>query len=212
MDLCPGLVIGVRFQLLETDPNVLGPKHIHYDARTTSQPEFNMTDATTLDLQPTLTWSDDLVLNMDKMDQTHREFVDMLAATETAPDDKLIDSFIALIAHTEEHFSGENQWMEDVDFGPGGCHADEHEMILKVMREALRRGQVDGNLPLVRQLTGEIGVWFDGHAKSMDAVLAMYLKEVQYDPITRIVHKPQERPEGAAPPECGVPLDETQAS
>jgi hypothetical protein len=46
----------------------------------------------------------------------------------------------------------------------------------------------------------------------MDAVLAMYLKEVQYDPITRIVHKPQERPEGAAPPECGVPLDETQAS
>ena len=87
-----------------------------------------------------------------------------------------------------------------------------HSLALKVMREALRRGQVDGNLPLVRQLTGEIGVWFDGHAKSMDAVLAMYLKEVQYDPITRIVHKPQERPEGAAPPECGVPLDETQAS
>ena len=193
---------------LESDPN----EDIHYDARTTSQPEFNMTDATTLDLQPTLTWSDDLVLNMDKMDQTHREFVDLLASTETAPDDKLIDSFIELIAHTEEHFSGENQWMQDVDFGPGGCHADEHEMILKVMREALRRGQVDGNLPLVRQLTGEIGVWFDGHAKSMDAVLAMYLKEVQYDPITRIVHKPQERPEGAAPPECGVPLDETQAS
>jgi hemerythrin-like metal-binding protein len=171
-----------------------------------------MTDATTLDLQPTLTWSDDLVLNMDKMDQTHREFVDMLAATETAPDDKLIDSFIDLLAHTEEHFSGENQWMQDVDFGPGGCHTDEHEMILKVMREALRRGQTDGNLSLVRQLTGEIGVWFDGHAKSMDAVLAMYLKEVQYDPLTRIVHKPQERPEGAAPPECGVPLDETQAS
>jgi len=171
-----------------------------------------MTDATTMDLQPTLTWSDDLVLNMDKMDQTHREFVDLLAATETAPDDQLIGSFTALIAHTEEHFSGENQWMKDVDFGPGGCHADEHDMILKVMREALRRGQVDGNLPLVRQLTGEIGIWFDGHAKSMDAVLAMYLKEVQYDPITRIVHKPQVRPEGAAPPECGVPLDESQAS
>jgi hemerythrin-like metal-binding protein len=171
-----------------------------------------MTDATTLDLQPTLTWSDDLVMNMDQMDHTHREFVDMLAATETAPDDKLIDSFIALIAHTEAHFAGENQWMDDVDFGPGGCHADEHEMILKVMREALRRGQEDANLGLVRQLTGEIGIWFDGHAKSMDAVLAMYLKEVQYDPTTRIVHKPQERVEGAAPPECGVPLDEAPAA
>ena len=161
--------------------------------------------------QATLTWSDDLVTNMDKMDQTHREFVDLLAATELAPEDKLIDSFVHLIAHTEEHFSGENQWMQDVSFGPGGCHSDEHDMILKVMREALRRGQEDGNLKLVRQLTGELAVWFDGHAKSMDAVLAMFIKEVEYDPLTRIVHKPQVLPEGVAAGECGVPLDEASS-
>ena len=163
------------------------------------------TQTTTLDEQPTLTWSDDLVMNMDKMDQTHREFVDLLAATELAPEDKLIASFIELIAHTDEHFSGENQWMQDVSFGPGGCHTDEHDMILKVMREALRRGQVDNNLSMVRQLTRELAIWFDNHAKSMDAVLAMYLKEVQYDPLTRIVHKPQQLPEGVAAGECGVP-------
>lgn len=167
-----------------------------------------MTDTNTIDMQATLTWSDDLVMNMDQMDHIHREFVDLLAATETAPDEQLLDKFIELIAHTEEHFAGENQWMQDVDFGPGGCHSDEHDMILKVMREALRRGQVDGKLGLVRQLTGELAIWFDGHAKSMDAVLAMFLKEVQYDPITRVVHKPQVRPEGAPPPECGVPLNE----
>jgi len=166
------------------------------------------TTTTTIDEHPTLTWSDDLVMNMDKMDQTHREFVDLLAATELAPEDKLIASFIELIAHTDEHFTGENQWMQDVSFGPGGCHTDEHDMILKVMREALRRGQEDGNLQMVRQLTGELAVWFDGHAKSMDAVLAMFLKEVAYDPVTRIVHKPQVLPEGVAAGECGVPLDE----
>jgi hemerythrin-like metal-binding protein len=169
------------------------------------------TTTTTLDEQPTLTWSDDLVMNMDKMDQTHREFVDLLAATELAPEDKLIASFIELIAHTDEHFSGENQWMQDVSFGPGGCHTDEHDMILKVMREALRRGQEDGNLQMVRQLTGELAVWFDGHAKSMDAVLAMFLKEVEYDPVTRIVHKPQVLPEGVAAGECGVPLNEVSS-
>ena len=169
------------------------------------------TQTTTLDEQPTLTWSDDLVMNMDKMDQTHREFVDLLAATELAPEDKLIASFIELIAHTDEHFSGENQWMQDVSFGPGGCHTDEHDMILKVMREALRRGQEDGNLQMVRQLTVELAVWFDGHAKSMDAVLAMFLKEVAYDPVTRIVHKPQVLPEGVAAGECGVPLDEVSS-
>ena len=164
-----------------------------------------MTDTSTLDLQPTLTWSDDLILNMDKMDQTHLEFVELLAATETAPEEQLLQKFTELIAHTEEHFAGENQWMLDVDFGPGGCHSDEHDMILKVMREALRRGQVDNNLSMVRQLTRELAIWFDNHAKSMDAVLAMYLKEVQYDPLTRIVHKPQQLPEGVAAGECGVP-------
>ena len=169
------------------------------------------TSTTTLDEQPTLTWSDDLVMNMDKMDQTHREFVDLLAATELAPDDQIIASFKTLIAHTDEHFTGENQWMQDVSFGPGGCHTDEHDMILKVMREALRRGQEDGNLQMVRQLTGELAVWFDGHAKSMDAVLAMFLKEVAYDPVTRIVHKPQVLPEGVAAGECGVPLDEASS-
>lgn len=169
------------------------------------------THTTTLDEQPTLTWSDDLVMNMDKMDQTHREFVDLLAATELAPEDQLIDSYKTLIAHTEEHFNGENQWMQDVDFGPGGCHTDEHDMILKVMHEALRRGEQDGNLKLVRQLTSELAIWFDGHAKSMDAVLAMFLKEVQYDPETRIVHKPQVLPEGVTAGECGVPLDESSS-
>jgi hemerythrin-like metal-binding protein len=164
-----------------------------------------MTDTTTLERQPTLTWSDDLVLNMDKMDATHREFVDMLAATELAPDAQLLQSFTDLIDHTESHFGGEDQWMKDSAFGPGGCHSDEHDMILKVMREALRRGQVDNNLSMVRQLTRELAIWFDNHAKSMDAVLAMYLKEVQYDPLTRIVHKPQQLPEGVAAGECGVP-------
>jgi len=164
-----------------------------------------MTNTTTLERQPTLTWSDDLVLNMDKMDETHREFVDMLAATELAPEAQLLQSFTDLIDHTESHFGGEDQWMKDSAFGPGGCHSDEHDMILKVMREALRRGHADNNLSMVRQLTRELAIWFDNHAKSMDAVLAMYLKEVQYDPLTRIVHKPQQLPEGVAAGECGVP-------
>ena len=167
-----------------------------------------MTDTTTQERHPTLAWSDDLVMNMDKMDETHREFVDMLAATELAPDAQLLQSFTDLIAHTESHFGGEDQWMKDSAFGPGGCHSDEHDMILKVMREALRRGQADNNLSLVRQLTSELAIWFDNHAKSMDAVLAMYLKDVQYDPLTGIGHTPQQRPEGVTAGACGVPEEQ----
>ena len=43
----------------------------------------------------TLAWSDALSLELDFMDDTHREFVDLLAATELADDDTLIERFAA---------------------------------------------------------------------------------------------------------------------
>ena len=49
----------------------------------------------------TLAWSDALSLELDFMDDTHREFVDLLAATELADDDTLTERFAALIEHTE---------------------------------------------------------------------------------------------------------------
>ena len=38
----------------------------------------------------TLEWSADLEMNLPAMDDTHREFVDLLAAVESAPDDQLL--------------------------------------------------------------------------------------------------------------------------
>ena len=62
----------------------------------------------------TLAWSDALVLELDFMDNTHREFVDLLAATELADDDTVLDRFSDLIDHTDDHFGREDKWMAEI--------------------------------------------------------------------------------------------------
>ena len=105
------------------------------------------------------------------MDDTHREFVDLLAATELADDETLVARFAALIAHTEDHFGGEDKWMKDTKFSSSNCHTTQHNVILEVMREGLRRGREKGDLALVRQMAHELGLWFPQHAQTMDAAL-----------------------------------------
>ena len=145
---------------------------------------------------PTLEWSDALGLELDFMDDTHREFVDLLGATEMAEDDVLLERFVALITHTEEHFGSEDRWMADTNFSSSNCHSMQHNVILQVMREGLKRGKEQGNLALVRQMAHELGIWFPQHAQTMDAALALHLRGVGYDEATGVVSKPEGLPQG----------------
>ncbi len=134
---------------------------------------------------PALQWSESLALGLPYMDDTHREFVDLLASAADAPNDAVMATWQSVVAHTEEHFGREDQWMRATRFAPGTCHATEHDAILKVMREGGRRGQV-GDLALVRQMARELGIWFTQHAQGMDAVLAEHLREVGFDEATGV--------------------------
>lgn len=150
---------------------------------------------------PTLQWSDSLALGLSFMDDTHHEFVDLLATVVSASDDELLKEWRTLIAHTDDHFGREDQWMQSTHFSSSNCHSTQHDVILQVMREGDKRGQA-GDLGLVRQMASELGIWFAQHAQSMDAALALHLRGVGYDPATGIVHSP-----GALPQEvihgCG---------
>ncbi len=144
----------------------------------------------------TLAWSDALSLELDFMDNTHREFVDLLAATELADDDTVLERFSALIDHTDDHFGREDQWMKDTHFSSSNCHAMQHNVVLQVMREGLKRGQEQGDLKIVRQMAHELGIWFPQHAQTMDAALALHLRRVGYDADTGLVSMPEALPEG----------------
>ncbi|MDP1567800.1 MAG: hemerythrin domain-containing protein [Polaromonas sp.] len=142
-----------------------------------------------------LEWSDALSLDLPLMDDTHREFVDLLALVQSAPDAALADAWLTLITHTDEHFGQEDRWMAATRFASSNCHSMQHKVVLQVMREgaALAAG---GNLAAVRTMASELALWFPQHAQSMDAALALHLRRTGYDPLTGVVSRPEDLPAG----------------
>lgn len=142
---------------------------------------------------PNLEWSDALALDLPAMDETHREFVDLLALAEAAPDDALLTHWTTLVEHTADHFGREDQWMQSTRFSSSNCHSMQHQIVLQVMREGIKLIG-SGDLATVRQMIRDLAIWFPQHAQSMDAALALHLRSVGFDPLTGVVTMPDALP------------------
>lgn len=127
-----------------------------------------------------ITWSDALALDMPVMDQTHQEFVGLLARVQNAPDTLLPEAWRDLLLHTEAHFGQEDAWMLATGFANNNCHTVQHEVVLQVMREALQRAR-DTGPALLRRMAQELADWFPVHAQTMDAALAFHLRGAGMD-------------------------------
>lgn len=141
-------------------------------------------------MQPTLPWSEALALGLDAMDDTHREFVDLLARAEASDDAALPAAWDALIAHTDAHFGREDAWMRSTGFSSVNCHSTHHKVVLVVMREGAVRAAA-GELAPVRQMIRELAAWFPQHAQTMDAALALHLRGVGFDADSGAIRLPE---------------------
>ena len=131
-----------------------------------------------------LTWNESLALNNALMDRTNEEFVDLLAAAATAlpgPDADLLQAFDLLTLHTVEHFAQEDRWMTATGFAPDNCHAFQHQAVLAVMTECVKRARDGGDFEPLRLAVDELALWFPQHAQTMDAGLAQHLAQVGFD-------------------------------
>ncbi len=140
-----------------------------------------------------LEWSDALSLDLPLMDDTHREFVDLLGVVSRSADDAVIPAWRTLVEHTQVHFDQEDRWMRQTRFAAGNCHSVQHKVVLDVMREGLQRAEA-GDLELLRMMAGELAQWFPQHAQSMDAGLALHLRRCGHDPATGAVRHPDALP------------------
>lgn len=128
-----------------------------------------------------LQWSDELALGQADMDRTHQEFVALLTQVQAADDAQVLACWRAFLAHTQAHFDEEDRWMQVTGFAAENCHAMQHKMVLDVLKQGLQMGEAGDVAPL-RQMADELTVWFPMHVDSMDAVLAMHLARVGFDP------------------------------
>ncbi|MBI1396706.1 MAG: bacteriohemerythrin [Betaproteobacteria bacterium] len=126
-------------------------------------------------------WNDRLAIDDGVMDETHREFVDLVNRMADAPDEQMEAIVDEFIRHTEEHFGQEERWMRSLSFPPLGCHKREHDGVLEIAREVKQR-IARGEIRFGRVLAQAVAEWFADHAASMDTVLSMYMKDQGYTP------------------------------
>ena len=159
-----------------------------------------------------LIWNNSLALQHPQMDHTHKEFVDLLGATEAAlagPETTLLARFEALVDHTVEHFAQEERWMAATGFAPENCHAGQHQAVLGVMVGCARRAGSEGgdgepvDFEPLRMAVCELAGWFPQHAQMMDAALVQHLEAVGFDPATGECRTPPPA-EAEAISGCGV--------
>ena len=125
-------------------------------------------------------WSDAFLLGFGPMDDTHREFVDCVRALLDAPAEGFIAALDAFAAHAVRHFDEEKAWMLSTSFPAADCHIDEHEAVLKSVRE-VRQALVDGeDVALGRSLAEELVNWFPGHADYLDSALSQWMVKRQH--------------------------------
>jgi hemerythrin len=151
-------------------------------------------DATTTPEAPAqaiagLDWTPQLHTGDSRMDDTHEEFVEMLNQLLATPQDLQLPLYRAFVAHTVEHFAQEERWMIATGFAPDNCHASHHATILETLNAVVEHYE-QGDTEIISRLAEALVEWFPQHAASMDAGLALHMKEVGFDSKTETLADP----------------------
>lgn len=117
-----------------------------------------------------------VLLDFAPMDQTHTEFLRLLTEVQAASDNDLPQAWRLLLDHATRQFDQEDTWMRDTAYASGQTHRLQHRVVLHLMQEALDKLQ-SHEWAEVRTMAQELGNWFGKHTQTMDAALAMHLRQ-----------------------------------
>ena len=119
-------------------------------------------------------WSDSYLLGYIPMDDTHKEFVELVNAMKQASDEAFAAALDAFEKHAVRHFNEENAWMKATDFPSMDCHIDEHAAVLASV-QGVQAMEIEKKLPVGRGLVTALEEWFPGHADYLDSALAKWM-------------------------------------
>ncbi len=119
------------------------------------------------------------LLGISEMDETHREFVDLVNRLGVAPKAEFIPLFAELFSHTQRHFDHENRLMQASGFPAVREHTDEHQRILGELNRFSQKVATGSIMMGKAYVTQQLPQWFDLHAKTMDSALAAHIKSTE---------------------------------
>jgi hemerythrin-like metal-binding protein len=136
-----------------------------------------------------LEWAPSLQTGDARMDETHEEFVVMLNQLLATPQDQQLPLYREFVEHTAAHFAQEERWMLATGFTADNCHASHHATIMETLHAVIPHYQND-DPEIINRLAEALVEWFPQHAASMDAGLALHLKDVGFDSRTETLADP----------------------
>jgi hemerythrin len=110
------------------------------------------------------------------IDEMHAECDALLVALARASDTELPATLTMLVQHLFDHFGLEEALMQASDYPRFDCHKREHDAVLRVVERVQPMCEA-GDFATARRLAAEFPQWFSVHAASMDAILAVWLRE-----------------------------------
>ncbi|MDP2419365.1 MAG: hemerythrin domain-containing protein [Hydrogenophaga sp.] len=122
----------------------------------------------------TFAWSDAFLIGFSEMDDTHREFVEVVRSLLDANASSMQQCMQDFIDHAQNHFGEEDVWMRDTDFPAADCHIAEHAEVLRSAHAVLDRAK-SGDVATVRRFAEELTRWFPAHADYLDSALAAWM-------------------------------------
>jgi len=136
-----------------------------------------------------LNWSPTLSMGDARMDDTHEEFVTMLNQLLATPQNEQLPLYRRFVEHTVAHFAQEERWMLATGFTADNCHASHHATILETLHAVIPHYEQE-DPDIITRLAEALVEWFPQHTASMDAGLALHLKEVGFDTRTETLADP----------------------
>jgi hemerythrin len=126
-----------------------------------------------------LQWHDDLLLGYAPMDDTHREFTEVVSALQRADEAAQPAALARVIEHLRSHFAEEDALMRETQFPPRDCHIDEHAAVIRSADEVAALVAA-GDCRAVQGFAQALADWFPGHAVHLDSALAHWMVKRQH--------------------------------
>jgi hemerythrin len=126
------------------------------------------------------------LLNYEKMDILHMEFLDIYNSVDLNSDDSIKSKSTELFIHSKRHFMEEEKLMDRYNYPRSSEHKNEHNKVLAELQFFIDKSySVFGMNILKAYYLEKLPYWFDYHLLSMDSDLSAYLKNVSFKNLSK---------------------------